>query len=333
MHGGAVGEHQLHRRYPHGLVAGEVVARVEDGRAGRPLVPVPAHGAPERRPQRRVGARGQAAERGARVDDGPGRRRERGRGHLDRPAGDHYAGEVEVVGRRVLAGDHLRELRVRTGGGSAEGQVPRGARRRRKAVGEGRAVPGRHLRRQRRLPEAEAQEPVDLAEGPGVAVAAPEDEARDRVGRRRRRRRRQRQRVAREVTDGVRVVVVGDLVGTILVVVRRAVARRRRRGELLALPRAAGYGGVRGRRGGVEDRVALLVAVRARLALDPRLVAAGVELHHQFRRRRAEAERGDVVGGAERFAPVRQQGHAALGLIGRRSYLAPYGVDSVLVSA
>jgi hypothetical protein len=77
-------------------------------------------------------------------------------GHLDRAAGDLDPDEVKVVERRrVAAGQHGREQRVRRRGG-AEGQVPRGAARRRQAVGEARAVLGGRLRAQRDLVAAEA---------------------------------------------------------------------------------------------------------------------------------------------------------------------------------
>jgi hypothetical protein len=134
----------------------------------------------------------------------------------------------------VAPGHHGREPRVRQRGGHAEGQVPRGARRGRQAVGESGTVPRRRLRGQRHLPPVEAEQPVGLAEGPVVVVPAPEDEPRELVvgGS-------QRQRVAREVAVGVRVVSVPVLVPAL--VVRRAAAGTG--GEFLALPRAAGHGG------------------------------------------------------------------------------------------
>jgi hypothetical protein len=150
--GRVAGEHQRHRRDLHRPVPGEVVARVQDGQRGR--LPVPAHVARERRPQRGVGAVGEPGDHRTLVDHRAGHR-EHGEGHLDRAAGDLDPGEVKVVERRsVAASQHVREQRVRRRGG-AEGQVPREAARRRQAVGEARAVLGRRLRGQRDLENSE----------------------------------------------------------------------------------------------------------------------------------------------------------------------------------
>uniref|UniRef100_A0A453L3B5 Uncharacterized protein n=1 Tax=Aegilops tauschii subsp. strangulata TaxID=200361 RepID=A0A453L3B5_AEGTS len=323
-HGGAAGEHQRHRRYAHRRVPREVVARVQDGQRGRPLVPVPAHGARELRPERGVRARRQAGDHRPRVDHRAGGREHDG-GDPDRPPGDLDADEADIVERRrVAAGLHRRESCVRRRR-PAEGQVPRGAGRRREAVGEPRPVLGRRLGRQRHLLAAEPDEPVGPAEQAGVPFAAPEDEPRERVGRR------QRQRVARQGAVGLRLVAVHDLVPAFPV--RRAAPRV----QPLALRRGAGHGGVRRGPRRVEERVLLLVAVRARRALHPRQVAAGVEHHRHAPGRGAEAHGHDVVAGAEGDAPLRRQGHAlrATGSVRhgrrRRGDLAVYGVDPGLV--
>uniref|UniRef100_J3MYK1 Uncharacterized protein n=1 Tax=Oryza brachyantha TaxID=4533 RepID=J3MYK1_ORYBR len=322
-HGGAAFEQQRHLGDLRCRVAGEVVARVEDGQRGGLLV-LP-HVPRERRPERRVGARREAGDHRAGVDHRAPRRREHRRGDPYLPAANLDADEVEVVERRVVAvGHHRRELRVRRRG-VAEGQVPVAARRRRQAVGEARPVVGRPLRRQRHLLAAKAEEPVGLAEQPGVGVAAAEDEARELGGRR------QRERVTHEVAVGLRLVAVRDLVPAL---VRRAGPRV----ELLALLRAAGHGGVRRRLRRVEQRVVLLVAVAARRALHPRQVAAGVEHHRVLLRRRSEPHGHDVVAGAKGDAPLRRQGHALRGACrvdhGRAGGgdLAVDGVDPGLVA-
>nr|BAD33408.1 unknown protein [Oryza sativa Japonica Group]BAD33411.1 unknown protein [Oryza sativa Japonica Group] len=126
--GGAAGERQLHRGYLRRPVAGEVVARVEDGQRGRLLVL--RHGARERRAERRVRARREAGDHRAGVDHRAAGRRERRRRDPDRAAADLDADEVDVVERRRRAVGQRRELRVRRRG-AAEGQVAPAARRRR----------------------------------------------------------------------------------------------------------------------------------------------------------------------------------------------------------
>jgi hypothetical protein len=136
-------------------------------------------------------------------------------------------------------------------------------------------------------------------------VPAAEEEAPHRVVRR------QSQRVGAVHARGARPVAVADHVPAL---------RRRAGGRVDAQPLAHGpsarHGGVGRRLGGVEERVLLAVARRrrARLALHPRQVAAGVHLHRLRHARRAEAHRHHVVERADVEPPVRRHRRRRLGL-------------------
>nr|CAB3480563.1 unnamed protein product [Digitaria exilis] len=186
------------------------------------------------------------------------------------------------TGRRVAAeGERARNL---AGGG------------RRKAVGEGAAVPGSRLRDERQLGAAKAHEPRRAAEQAAVAEPAPEHEAVELVRAERERVRGEHAAAERPVAVGQRVVALvggggggggagswhagGGLEGGRA---RRGVAPDR---------------GVGGGAGGVEERVALRVASRAGLALHPREVAARVHDDGEVGGgggAAAETDGGDVV--------------------------------------
>jgi hypothetical protein len=144
-------------------------ARVQDGerrRAGRPL-----HGARHRLAERRVHARRQARDHRAGVDDrrqaGVGRRR-----HGQRLARDLDPGHLDEVERVVQRARRHGRVRVLPRVVGADGQVPRGRRRRREAVGEGVAHARRQLVQQRQLVTRQADEPRRLPEEALVVLSA-----------------------------------------------------------------------------------------------------------------------------------------------------------------
>nr|CAB3482626.1 unnamed protein product [Digitaria exilis] len=184
------------------------------------------------------------------------------------------------TGRRFAAeGERARNL---AGGG------------RRKAVGEGAAVPGSRLRDERQLGAAQAHEPSRAAEQAAVAEPAPEHEAVELV-------RAERERVRGEHAAAERPVAVGQRV-VALVGGGGGGAGSWHAGGGLEGGRArrgvAPDGGVGGGAGGVEERVALGVARRAGLALHPREVAARVHDDGEVGGgggAAAETDGGDVV--------------------------------------
>jgi hypothetical protein len=298
VHDSTTGEDERDGRSGDRGLAAEVEARVEEvstARRRRILL----HPVLERRGERRVRGRRQARDDGAGVHDRPGGE-DRGRDIELRPI-DLDALEPHAVERRELDADHRCPHEARRRARSAEREEPGGARGGREAVREGAAKRARRLRGERLRAAAEAHEPVGEAVEAPLLVAAPELEARERVGAHLQRvgAVRPGRRGAVAVRDDVLALGAGAAVALLL--------------ELRAGLRAAGEGGVGGRRGGVEDRVRLLVTLGARLAPHPRHVAAGVDEHVLGRGRGAEPDADHVL---QRLQGCAQAGrHAGVRLL------------------
>ncbi|PTQ32561.1 hypothetical protein MARPO_0097s0043 [Marchantia polymorpha] len=221
---------------------------------------------------------------------------EHGRRNVEHGAADAQSVEAHVVERADAGpvGQHRRVLQARRdhGHGGVAKKQRAGLRQRllaaHEAVRELVAVEGAELRREGDGALAEPDEPVRGAEGALVAVPAAEGEVRDFArapaggG--------QRHGVGGEVAArrgrvavGVRVLAVG---AAGLEVQVQVAAHRVGAGE-----RAVG---ARSRR--VEERVRLLEALRARRALQPRQIAAGVHHRHEALRRRPHRQAHHVLG-------------------------------------
>jgi hypothetical protein len=301
VHDGAAGEGQRNLGHGDGAEAVEVEAGVQQvgrGRRGR----VRLHLLPERCPQRAVRRRRQPRDDGAGVDDGACGE-DRG-WHVEPGPRNSDGLEEHAVERRGVPGPRHGRARIARGAASrAEGEEPGGARRAREAVGERLAVGRRRMRYEGLRVAAEPHEAVHLVDESGGAVAAPELEALDDVGRG------QAQRVGavRPLCGGA--VAVRDEVLALRVQAAVALAA-----ELRALRGAAGEGGVRGGLGRIEELVLLRVA-RSRgagSALHPRHVAARVDDHDLGHGGRANADGDHVLRGAKREAGAGRDGHGRL---------------------
>jgi hypothetical protein len=133
-----------------------------------------------------------------------------------------------------------------------------------------------------------------VVEAAGLRLAAPELEVRDGAGAKR-------ERVGAVGPGRARAIAVVD---DVLALGAHAPVPLLALAELRAGGGAAGEGRVGARRAGVEERVHLGVALRTRLALHPRHVAAGVHGHGLGHGRRADADGDHVLqraqGGAQR---------------------------------
>jgi len=304
-------EREGNGRHRHVGVAGEVVARVEVLVVVGWQERVRGHGAPERRPQRRVGRLREPRDDGAGVyDHASGEHR---RLYVELLPSDADAGEFDQVKRR-LHDLQRRELEPRrvvaAGSGRAEREEPRRAVPRRQAVREGAAVRPRRLRDERLRRAAEAEEAVEQVEHAFLDQAAAETEVVDNGSRLWAQRQCLR---AVHPHRGVPVAVLdavlaqGGAAGRVGAAVGVGVGV-----EVPARLGAARHGRVRGRRARVEHGVLLRVARGgvAGLALHPRQVAAGVDEQDLRHRRRAEAQRDDVLQRVHEGAQRRRDAHA-----------------------
>ncbi|GJN22059.1 hypothetical protein PR202_gb09590 [Eleusine coracana subsp. coracana] len=337
-HGRAASKRKRHRGQRHAAVSREVVARVEDPRGRRGRVLVRGHGGAERRPQRGVRGGREPRDHRAGVDDDAAR--EHGRRHVEfLPADADPRHHHDVVEGRVGQGEQLRggDGGAAGAGPAAQREVPRSGGRGGEAVREGPAVGGHRLLHERDGMPAQAQEPVDPREQPGLRAAAAEEEARHLVLRR------ERERVGAVHARGVGRVSVPDHVPAL------PRARRAAAVTVEAEPGAGGAAardrGVGGRLGRVVERVLLRVAGRrgAGRALHPGQVAARVHLHRLRHARGAQTHRDDVVERADAVAPARRHrrrrgrrfgiSRLLLLLLLRRAGAAGHPVQYVLCSA